>query len=224
MPAKDRKSTENVQHFKSQTQPNTTLATTTNQHQLPSDLTYSQPQQSHQQPQQQASQQQPAQQPPPPAYKHQNHLPAAGEGYSNANSIQPNVPLPPHPGAPNSSEAPPPADSSYFQPKPFQHTYPPQYYDYYDNKHKSAPPGSGYHINNYTSYGNLNFAPYHSNLHPPASYIGAPSSYVNSNVFPGNIGVRLLTPHQRQASLCDSHRTSVVLTPSTNGRRNSECK
>ncbi|XP_039483886.1 helicase ARIP4 isoform X1 [Drosophila santomea] len=188
MPTKERKSTENV-HFKPQTQPNTTLATPSNHHQMPSDLSYPQPsqthsqQQSHQQSQPQSSQQQPAQQPPPPAYKHQNHVPAAGEGYSNANSIQPNAALPPHPGAPN-SEAPPPADSSYFQPKPFQHTYPPQYYDYYDNKHKSAPPASSYHINNYTSYGNLNFAPYHSNLHPPASYIGAPSSYVNSNVFP----------------------------------------
>ncbi|XP_016928756.3 helicase ARIP4 isoform X2 [Drosophila suzukii] len=194
MSTKERNSTENMQHFKPQTQPNNTLATPSNPHQMPCDLNYpqqSQPQpqqqqQSHQQQpqQQQPPQQQPPQQPPPPqAYKHQNHLPAAGEGYNNANSIQPNAPLPPHPGAPN-SEAAPPADSSYFQPKPFQHTYPPQYYDYYDNKHKAAPPASSYHINNYTSYGNLNFAPYHSNLHPPASYIGAPSSYVNSNAFP----------------------------------------
>ncbi|XP_016974752.1 helicase ARIP4 [Drosophila rhopaloa] len=189
MSTKERKSTENIQHFKTQTQPNNTLTTPTNQHPMPCDLNYPQQsqtlpqqQQSHQQPQQPPQQQQP-QQPPPQAYKHQNHLPAAGEGYNNANSIQPNAPLPPHPGAPNSEPA-PSADSSYFQAKPFQHTYPPQYYDYYDNKHKAAPPGSSYHINNYTSYGNLNFAPYHSNLHPPAAYIGAPSSYVNSNVFP----------------------------------------
>ncbi|XP_017070257.1 helicase ARIP4 isoform X2 [Drosophila eugracilis] len=206
---KDRKCTENMQHFKPQTQPNTTLSTPSNQHQMPCDLNYaqqSQPQQhqqpqqqqhQHQQPQQQLPQQQTSQQAPPQAYKHQNHLPSAGEGYNNANSIQANAPLPQHPGTP-SSEAVPSADSSYFQPKPFQHSYPPQYYDYYDNKHKAAPPASGYHINNYTSYSNLNFAPYHSNLHPPASYIGAPSSYVNSNVFP------------RQ------HWSSVVSSPASN--------
>nr|XP_017018706.1 helicase ARIP4 isoform X1 [Drosophila kikkawai] len=192
-----RKPTESMQqqqaHFKPQTQPNNT----SNPHQMPCDLNYAQPSQ-HQQQQQTQSPQQPQQQQPsqthpqqsqqqqqplPPAYKHPNHLPpAVSEGYNNASSsIQPNVPLPPHP-----SET---TDSSYFQtvpkPNPFhQPSYPPQYYDYYDNKHKAAPPASSYHLNNYTSYGNLNFAPYHSNLHPPAGYIGAPSSYANSNVFP----------------------------------------
>ncbi|KAH8291318.1 hypothetical protein KR054_010563 [Drosophila jambulina] len=201
-----RKSTENMQqqqqqqqqHFKTQTQPNNSLGATSNPHQMPCDLNYAQPSQhsqqqqtqSQQQPQQQPtqaqpqqSQQQQQQQPLPQAYKHQNHLPpAVSEGYNNASSsIQPNVPLPPHPSDTT--------DSSYFQtvpkPNPFhQPSYPPQYYDYYDNKHKAAPPASSYHLNNYTSYGNLNFAPYHSNLHPPAGYIGAPSSYANSNVFP----------------------------------------
>ncbi|XP_034652304.1 helicase ARIP4 [Drosophila subobscura] len=197
MSSKERKQpTENIQQFKPQTQPNNTLAATTqvgpNPHQMPCDLNF--PPQPQGQPQAQTQQQQ-QQQP----YKHQNHLPAGSEGYNSANPVQPNVPLPPHAHAPapNGTET---AESSYFQAKHFQHSYPPQYYDYYDNKHKATPPASGgYHINNYTSYGNLNFSPYHSNLHPSAaSYIGGPSSYVNSNVFPR------------------PHWSSVVNTPASN--------
>ncbi|XP_017094325.2 helicase ARIP4 isoform X2 [Drosophila bipectinata] len=184
MPSKDKKPAENLQHYNTQTQPNSTLGNPSNPHQMPCDLNYPQTSQQQQQPppqqqqQQSQQQQQPPPQPPPQGYKHQNP-----ESYNNSNSIQPNVPLPgQHPVAPNSEAA---AESSYFQPKPFQHSYPPQYYDYYDNKHKPTPPASGYHLNNYSSYGNLNFTPYHSNLHPPSGYIGAaPSSYVNSNVFP----------------------------------------
>ncbi|KAH8284581.1 hypothetical protein KR018_004934, partial [Drosophila ironensis] len=179
------KSADNM-HFKSQTQTHSSLNNPSNSHQM----NYAQqsqqqqqhpPQQQQQHPPQQQQQQQQAPQQQQQTYKHQNH-----EGYNNSNnSIQPNVPLSgPHPVAPNSEQA---TDNSYFQPKHFQHTYPPQYYDYYDNKHKPAATASpsGYHMNNYSSYGNLNFTPYHSNLHPPSGYIGAaPSSYVNSNVFP----------------------------------------
>ncbi|XP_026841790.1 helicase ARIP4 [Drosophila persimilis] len=195
MSSKERKQpTENLQHFKPQTQPNNNLAAPLhagpNPHQMPCDLNF--PQQT-QGPQPQ-TQTQPQQQQP---YKHQNHLPAGSEGYNSANPVPSNVPLAhSHPPAPNGTET---AESSYFQPKHFQHSYPPQYYDYYDNKHKATPPASGgYHINNYTSYGNLNFAPYHSNLHPSTGYIGGPSSYVNSNVFPR------------------PHWSSVVNTPASN--------
>lgn len=110
-------------------------------------------------------------------YKHEAQLPTA-QPYNSSINVQPNTS---HAQTiiPNNEFT----ENSYFSSKNVQHTFPPQYYNYYDNKSTPTTPAN-YHLNNYTPYGHFNFAPYHSNFHTAPGYSGSSAAYINSNVFP----------------------------------------
>ncbi|XP_032590333.1 helicase ARIP4 [Drosophila grimshawi] len=133
----------------------------------------------HQQPEnvdyqkQQQQQQQQHQQP----YKHEAQLPGVESYNSSINSIPSNS-THPQTMIPNNDLA----ENSYFASKNVQHSFPPQYYNYYENKNAAST--TNYHLNNYAPYGHFNFAPYHSNFHTTAGYSGNPAPYINSNAFP----------------------------------------
>lgn len=104
-------------------------------------------------------------------YKHESQMPNV-ETYNPTLNIQNNTPH--QPVIPNSDFT----ENSYFANKNVQHSFPPQYYNYYDNK--NPPSATNYHLNNYAPYGHFNFAPYHSNFHSTPGYSGGSSSYINS--------------------------------------------
>lgn len=111
------------------------------------------------------------------AYKHEGQLPIV-QPYNSSINVQPNTS---HAQTiiPNNEFT----ENSYFSSKNVQHSFPPQYYNYYDNKSTPTTPAN-YHLNNYTPYGHFNFAPYHSNFHSAPGYSGSSAAYINSNVFP----------------------------------------
>ncbi|KAH8413851.1 hypothetical protein KR222_009929, partial [Zaprionus bogoriensis] len=111
-------------------------------------------------------------------YKQESQMPSA-ETFTPLN-IQSNTNTPQHPQTVISNND--FTENSYFATKNVQHSFPPQYYNYYDNK--STPSATNYHLNNYAPYGHFNFAPYHSNFHSTPGYSGSSASYINSNVFP----------------------------------------
>lgn len=112
-------------------------------------------------------------------YKHESQMPSV-ETYNPSLTIPTNTPHQPahqpahQPVIPNTDFT----ENSYFSNKNVQHPFPPQYYNYYDNK--NPPTTSNYHLNNYAPYGHFNFSPYHSNFHSTPGYSGSSSSYINS--------------------------------------------
>ncbi|XP_033150709.1 helicase ARIP4 [Drosophila busckii] len=107
-------------------------------------------------------------------YKHTQF--PANDAYNSSINVQSNTQIP-QTVIPNNELT----EIPYFSSKSSQHSFPPQYYNYYDNK--STHTASPYHINHYSPYGHFNFAPYHSNIHSSAMYSGN-SSYINSSMFP----------------------------------------
>lgn len=110
-------------------------------------------------------------------YKHEAQLPLV-QPYNSTINVQANTSHAQPTTIPNNEFT----ENSYFSSKNVQHSFPPQYYNYYDNK--STPTTPANYLNNYTPYGHFNFAPYHSNFHSAPGYSGSSAAYINSNVFP----------------------------------------
>ncbi|XP_030386930.1 helicase ARIP4 [Scaptodrosophila lebanonensis] len=144
-----------MEHQQSLNQPQTSECRPQPQHQMQRELDYSQSQQ---------------------PYKHQSQMSSASEGFNNSINVQSSVPIT-QPGVSEQKVS----ENTYFH-RDIQHTFPPQYYDYYDNKNK--PTTTNYHLNEYAPYSPFNYAPYHSNIHSSAAYGSGSSAYVNSHPFP----------------------------------------